>query len=276
MNRQTLRVLKASLSMLRAVFGVLVISVTINNAVAQQETAEQKGLRIAQEADRRDQGFGDSKSDMIMVLRDSYGTEAKRLLRTRTLEQMDDGDKTLIIFDSPADVKGTAMLSFTHKIGSDDQWLFLPEIQRVKRISQSNKSGPFMGSEFAYEDMSSQEVEKYTYRYLRDELLDGNECFVIEFDPVDKKSGYHHQLVWIDKTHFYAHKVDFYDRKNTLLKTLRMTEYKLYLEKFWRAANYSMVNHQSGKSTVLDWQNITFNNGYTDKDFSKNALKKAR
>jgi len=213
---------------------------------------------------------------MIMVLRDSYGTEAKRLLRTQTLEQMDDGDKTLIIFDSPADVKGTAMLSFTHKKGSDDQWLFLPELQRVKRISQSNKSGPFMGSEFAYEDMSSQEIEKYTYRYLRDEPLDGNECFVVEFDPVDKKSGYHHQLVWIDKTHFYVHKVDFYDRKNTLLKTLRMTGYTLYLEKFWRASDYSMVNHQNGKSTVLDWQNIVFNNGYTDKYFSKSALKKAR
>ena len=130
------------------------------NAAAQ--TPEEKGLEIAVEADRRDTGFHDSTATMAMLLKNRRGDESTRDIRVRTLEQKNDGDKSLTIFDRPADVKGTAFLSFTHKSGPDDQWLYLPALKRVKRISSRNKSGPFMGSEFAYEDLSSQEVEKYT------------------------------------------------------------------------------------------------------------------
>jgi len=133
------------------------------------QTAEQRGLEIAVEADRRDTGFHDSQAAMRMILRNKRGDESTREIRVRTLEQLDDGDKSLTIFDKPADVRGTNFLTFTHKTGPDDQWLYLPALKRVKRISSRNKSGPFMGSEFAYEDLSSQEIEKYTYKYLRDE-----------------------------------------------------------------------------------------------------------
>ena len=138
------------------------------------QTDEERGLEIAVEADRRDSGFHDSRASMKMILRNRQGDESIRLIRVRTLEQEDDGDKSLTTFDQPADVKGTNFLSFTHKSGPDDQWLYLPALKRVKRISSRNKSGPFMGSEFAYEDLSSQEVEKYTYRYLRDEVYEGH------------------------------------------------------------------------------------------------------
>ena len=153
------------------------------------QTAEQRGLEIAIEADHRDSGFHDSRASLQMVLRNKQGGESIREIRVRTLEQQDDGDKSLTIFDQPADVKGTNFLSFTHKSGPDDQWLYLPALKRVKRISSRNKSGPFMGSEFAYEDLSSQEVEKFTYKYLRDENCESMNCFVIERDPVDKYSG---------------------------------------------------------------------------------------
>jgi hypothetical protein len=62
-----------------------------------------------------------------------------------TIEVKGDGDKSLSIFDSPRDVKGTALLTFTHALESDEQWLYLPALKRVKRISFSNKSGPFLG-----------------------------------------------------------------------------------------------------------------------------------
>ena len=122
------------------------------------QTAEERGLEIAVEADRRDTGFHDSQASMRMILRNKRGDESTREIRVRTLEQLDDGDKSLTIFDRPADVRGTNFLTFTHKTGPDDQWLYLPALKRVKRISSRNKSGPFMGSEFAYEDISSQEV----------------------------------------------------------------------------------------------------------------------
>jgi len=241
------------------------------------ETAMEKGLAIAREADRRDSGYGDFTADMLMILRNRHGQESRREMRYRTLEVADDGDRSLIIFDSPKDVKGTAFLNYTHKKGDDDQWLYLPALKRVKRISSRNKSGSFMGSEFAYEDIASQEVEKYSYKWLRDEMYENMECFVIERYPVDKEnSGYIRQVAWLDKEHYRTWRVEYYDRKDAHLKTLTLAGYKKYSDRFWRPAELNMVNHQTGKSTELQFSNYRFNVGLGDEDFSKNSLKRAR
>ena len=241
------------------------------------ETSEEKGLAIAIEADKRDAGYGDSIAAMLMILRNRHGQESRREMRYRTLEVPGDGDKSLTIFDSPKDVKGTAFLNYTHKTGDDDQWLYLPALKRVKRISSRNKSGSFMGSEFAYEDIASQEIEKYTYKWLRDELFENMQCFVVERYPVDKKnSGYKRQVIWIDKDEYRTLLVEYYDRKNALLKTLRMSDYKKYMDTYWRPSVMLMRNHQTGKSTELQFSNYRFNVGLTDNDFSKNSLKRVK
>ena len=258
---------------LRLLISILSIFIA-TSAFAQ--TSDEKGLAIAVEADLRDQGWVDSRVDMEMLLRNAKGKESRRQMRLKLLEVRDDGDKSLTIFDTPPDIKGTGLLSFSHKQGDDDQWLNLPALKRVKRIASKNKSGPFVGSEFAFEDLSSQEVEKYTYTWLRDETYQEQDVFVIERRPVDPNSGYTRQEVWIDKAHYRLLKVDYYDRKKSLLKTLNSTGYRLYLDKFWRPAKMSMYNHQSGKSTDLLWNNYRFNTGLSDKDFTRNSLQRAR
>jgi len=243
---------------------------------ANAETPEEKGLAIAMEADRRDSGFGDYTSEVKMILRNRQGQESVREIRSRTLEGKQDGDKILTLFDEPRDVQGTALLSFTHKEGPDDQWLYLPALKRVKRIASDNKSGPFMGSEFAYEDITSQEVDKYSYKYLRDDRLGGLEVFVFERYPKDRHSGYTRQIVWLDKDNYKERKIEYYDRKNSLLKTLVFSDYHLYQDRFWRAHDMYMENHQTGKSTRLLQSNFVFGVGLTDRDFDKNALRRAR
>lgn len=243
---------------------------------AMAETPEEKGLAIAQEADRRDSGFGSYTNDVKMILKNKQGQESVREIRSKTLEVDGDGDKSLVIFDQPRDVAGTALLSFTHKEGPDDQWLYLPALKRVKRIASDNKSGPFMGSEFAYEDIASQEVEKYTYKYLRDETLDGLDVFVFERYPEDKKSGYTRQVIWLDKEHYKERKIEYYDRKKALLKTLTFADYQQFKDSYWRAQDMQMVNHQTGKSTRLLQTNYDFAAELVDRDFDKNSLKRAR
>ena len=246
------------------------------------ETAEDKGMSIAVESDKRDTGFLDQTANMIMELRNKQGDVSTRTIRIKTLEVTGDGDKSMSIFDKPADVKGTAFLTFSHAIKPDEQWLYLPALKRVKRINSKNKSGPFMGSEFAYEDLASQEVEKYTYKYIRDEKIktkefpDGVDCFVIERYPAYEHSGYTRQLAWVNKDRYVAEKIEFYDRKNDLLKTLANNGYKQYLEQYWRPNEMLMENHQTGKSTLLTWENYQFKTGLSDKDFSRNSLKRAR
>ena len=238
---------------------------------------EERGIAIVRRADNRDIGFGNFSANMRMILRNKHGQESERKIRIKTLEVESDGDKNLMIFDSPKDIKGTAFLTFTHKTGDDDQWLYLPALKRVKRISSRNKSGSFMGSEFAYEDITSQEVEKYTYKWIRDEPYDGRECFVVERYPVDRKnSGYSRQVIWIDKSEYREWKVEYYDRKQSLLKTLFVKGYEKYLDRYWRADEMNMINHQNGKSTILLWSDYEFRVGLEDHDFNKNSLKRAK
>ena len=254
----------------------IVVGISLLSTPVFAQTPEEKGLAIAEERKARDLGWGDSISQAEMILRNAQGQETIRKMRLKSLEVENDGDKALTIFDQPLDAKGTAFLSFSHATTPDDQWMYLPALKRVKRIASRNKSGPFMGSEFAFEDLSSFEVEKYSYQYLRDELFNGEDTFVVESDPVDKYSGYTKQVNWIDKAHYRPLKIEFYDRKGSLLKTLTFSDYKLYLDKYWRADKMSMVNNQTGKSTDFITKELIFKTGLKDKDFNKATLKRAK
>jgi hypothetical protein len=240
------------------------------------ETPEERGLAIAREIERRDLGFGNYTVEASMHLRDPHGGESVRYFRLNLLEVMDDGDKTLAVFEQPLDVAGTAILTFAHGLEADDQWMFFPALKRVKRLSAKNKSGPFMGSEFAYEDLASRELKKYTYKYLRDEVLDGHECYVVENTPAYEYSGYTRQQEWIDKTLYQPRKTVYYDRKNAPLKTLTTKGYQQYLGQYWRANEVLMENHQTGKSTQILWKEYRFRTGLSEQDFTQNALARAR
>jgi hypothetical protein len=240
--------------------------------VCPAQTPAEKGRAIAEEADRRYCGYGDSTAHLRMVLRNRQGQVSERDLRVRSLEAAD-GTRSLCLFDSPADVKQTILLTHTHKTQADDQWLYLPALKRVRRIAAQNKSGSFVGSEFSYEDIATHVMEKYTYQWLRDEVWDGQDCYVIERRPTDpRESGYLRQIVWIDKEEYRTLKVDYYDRKDSLLKTLTFREYRKYLDKFWRSHDMSIVNHQSGKSSQLLWSDLAFRTGLTENDFNQANL----
>ncbi len=248
----------------------------ISVAASDIGSASERGLEIALEADRRDLGWQDQSANMTMVLRNRTGQESTRAMRLKSLEVEGDGDQSLTIFDEPRDVEGTAFLSYTHALIADEQWLYLPALKRVKRISSSNKSGPFMGSEFAYEDISSQEVEKYTYKWLRDQMLDGRNAFVVERIPQYEHSGYTKQIVWMDEEMYQPVKVEFYDRRGSLLKTLVADQFQQYLGQYWRTGRMHMVNHLTGKETTLTWTDYEFQTDLSERDFDQSSLQRAR
>jgi len=256
--------------------GITAIALSLVSQFTFALTPQEQGIAVFKEVKKRDTGWGDSTAQMQMLLKNKQGQESIREISIKSLEQENDGDKGLTIFNKPRDVKGTAFLSFSHSVGADDQWLYLPALKRVKRISSKNKSGPFMGSEFAFEDLGSFEINKYSYKFLSEEKLNGIDTYMVEQKPIDENSGYTRRIVWVDKDAYRIQKIDFYDRKDALLKTLSYESYKMYLNKYWRANSQVMVNHQSGKSTKLTWQNYQFNTGLTESDFNRNSLKRVR
>ena len=239
--------------------------------------AQNKGLEIAKKYDEAYAGWGAYSSFSKMILKNQHGQESTRILTGKNLEQVTDGDKSMIIFESPKDVKGTAVLTYTHKEDTDDQWLYLPSIKRVKRIASSNKSGPFVGSEFAYEDLSSQELEKFTYKYLKEEKFNGATCQVVERDPTDAKSGYKFMHVYYNPDQNYRiEQIIFFDRKGSKFKTLLYKDYKKYKGKYWFPGELHMSNHQSKKETRILFEKYDFNAGLDENDFSQTKLKSAK
>ncbi len=239
-----------------------------------------KGREITAESIRRDSGFADTRSEMTMSLM-SDGTEvSRRTLRMSVLEgpNNDVGDKSVIFFETPKDVQGTVLLTHTKILAPDDQWIFIPAISRVKRIASANKSGPFLGSEFAYEDLTAQELGKYEYLWLRDEACPegGRQCHVVQRKPLYENSGYKRQVAWIDTTDYQFRKIEFYNLEDRLLKTLTLANYQLHEGRFWRPHQLMMINHQTGRSTKLDVTALKFRTGLTETDFTEQAMERLR
>ena len=195
---------------------------------------------LAQKSDDVMAGFEDAQSQMSMTLVNASGQKRERLMAMKVLEGKE-GDKSLMEFLSPADVKGTKFLNYEHVKKEDDQWLYLPALKRVKRIASKNKSGAFMGSEFSYEDLSAFNVAKYSYPSGEVMLgkLNGKEVYLGESKPVSKYSGYTKLRTWIDPQTFLIQKIEYYDRKKELLKIAVFENYK-QIKGVWRIGKITM------------------------------------
>lgn len=256
----------------------LLAGLAFDPATAQNAAAEEKGFEIAARSDRSDTGFESSEVNAVMTLTNSAGRTSTRELYFKTLERENEdvGDKSLTVFETPRDVQGTALLSHAKILEADDQWLYLPALKRVKRISSANKSGPFVGSEFAFEDFTSTELNKYGYSYVGEDTFDGMTVDVVERFPRYENSGYTRQVSFVDQDIFQVRKIDFYDRKNSLLKTLTLSDYREYEGGIWRAHLLTMENHQTGKSTSIAYSDYKFKTGLADNDFVKGVLRRIR
>lgn len=213
-----------------------------------------------------------------MKLTDRHGEQATRQLEIRQLETPNDGDQALLLMRQPLSVRGTALLSHAHVNRDDDQWIYLPAVARVKKIASRNKSGPFLGSTFAYEDLLSQDIEKYEYRFLREGEFNGRQHWVIERIPRDKFSGYAKQEAWYDQERYTVARIVYFDKQGVLLKTLETDDWQYLHQRFWKPHSMVMTNHQTGKTTSLTWSSYRLmDNGFNPiKDFSIAALRRNR
>lgn len=247
----------------------------LSSAQALAESPQEKGLRIMQESEQRDDGWRDSKADLEMILRKANGREVLRKISSQAMEGKNGHDKSLIEFKEPLDVRGTVFLTHSHPLEPDDQWIFLPALDRTKRISSKRQTGRFMGSEFTYEDLSAFSVQKYEYKYLNEAPCGEpvQDCHVIELTPKNKYSGYSKGIVYIDKEHLRLYKNELYNKKTGKhQKTLTAKSYQQYLGQYWRPDTMLMKNELTGDETELHFKNQEYRTGVRAADFRKSAL----
>lgn len=239
-------------------------------AAAQSE--EERGRSIAEEADRRTRGYGDMQARLTMTLQNRHGEERVRELTVQVLEAGSSGERTLLVFERPLDLRGTALLTHASPDGSDARWLYLPALRRVKRVASSEQSSAFLGTEFSYEDIGPEDPDEYTYRLVEPSLLAGVECWTVERFPRDPGSGYGRQIVWFDREAYRVRRVDYYDRAGELLKTLIQDGFRLYADRFWRPDRMEMRNHRSGALTRVEWTEVRVGVGLSEADFDRSRL----
>lgn len=210
-------------------------------------------------------------AQMEMLLKNTTGETNKRNLTMKKLEG-DNGDKTIIEFNLPTDVKGTILLTHEHLNQDDEQWLYMPGLKKTKRIISKNKSGSFMGSEFSYEDLSSQHYKKFIYSANAEEItVAGSRQYKATRSPKDKNSGYSKQVLWVESKNFLIQRIEYYDKNGALLKVALFPDYKK-IDGIWRAMKIIMKNIQTNKETTLDWTSEKIKVGYTSKDFAQSIL----
>ncbi len=254
--------------------GMLLI-LLFNGTHAVSKNSTDKGNQVVQAVDNHEAGYINLKSDVTMILEDKKGKTRKRFFKYTMLESEPLGDKRKFVFERPRDIKGTAVLIHSKVVEDDAQWIFLPAFKRVKRISSTNKSTPFMGSEFSYEDLSSQELEKYENHYVRHDACDDKECDVIERVPNFPHSLYSKLVVYVDKKDNRYRKIIYFDKKGKKIKTQTLSDYKLYSDRYLLPNKMVMVNHKNGKKTTMLWEDIKLKTNIVKRHFNVSALKRS-
>ncbi|MCP4401881.1 MAG: outer membrane lipoprotein-sorting protein [bacterium] len=250
---------------------------TIFTSVVLAELSEIDARQVAVNNDRQEDG-DDATTDLEMTLINKRGQERKRKVISYRKDYGKD-EKTVMFFKKPADVKDTGFLTWSYDDADtdDEQWLYLPALKKVRRISSSKKADYFMGTDFTYSDMGDRNTDDYDYKHLGTEVIDGIECYHIESTPKDKKTikdtGYSRSEVWIRPDNWLMVKAKFYDKKGKYLKELLAGDIE-EIDGIWTAKTMHMVNEQKNHQTIFTFSNHAYNTGLEDDIFSQRRLTK--
>jgi len=231
--------------------------------------AEMTGLEIMKKQKQLHE-VKDEKATILMKLIDSNNNTKERDLVSFALKGDDGLGMSMMVFNSPADVKGTGLLTWEQKGREDDQWLYLPALGKEKRISSSGKQNKFMGTDFTYEDLRTENLDVHVYNLVGSETVDKNDCYVIEAlpstDDEKKESGYNKRKIWVRKDIFFSVKVEYFDKKDTLIKTQIADSPKNIQGTVWRSEKSIMKDVINNHKTYSVIKERAINKGL-DKNF---------
>ncbi|HNY66641.1 MAG TPA: outer membrane lipoprotein-sorting protein [Deltaproteobacteria bacterium] len=214
----------------------------------------------------------DSQTTMLMTLVNDKGQKRERSLSAFMKKIGKGGSKSILFFNSPADVKGTSFLVWTEEGKDDRQWLYLPALQRVRQISPSGRGESFMGTEFTFYDMGGHDIDDFTYTLLKEEAVDGEMCYVIQAIP--KTVEFYGKLtVWIRKANFIPIKADFFDAKGVYEKQGKFTRVK-NIQGINTPTHIEMHNVKNKRTTIIELSEVVYDKGLKDDIFTERYMKR--
>ncbi len=248
------------------------------------ENALPTGLQVAQRINDRDEGLAVSRN-LTMEMIDRRGK--KRVRETRSFRKYfprESGDekRTIIFYLTPKNVKDTAFMTYDYPQANidDDQWLYLPAMRKVRRISASDRGDYFLGTDFTYEDIKNESkvtIEDYSRKTLRKDVIDGHSVFVIESTPVSeeiaKELGYSKVIQWVDANIWIVRKAEFWDVRGKALKTINSTDIR-QVQGIWTTHRLQALNHKTKHQTIFVFSDVNYESPVEDALFTKRTLRR--
>ncbi len=223
--------------------------------------------------------WSDRSQRLDLTIVDRRKSESHREMEILTRKSGPDASRSILFFLAPAAVRGVGLLQWVEPQQADRQWLYLPELKRVRQITGSSKQDSFAGTDFSYEDLSIMTeildwTEAKASATLRgDETIDGHLCAVIEFVPKDDDSAYGKVRLWLDRNDLVGHKFELDNRKGALAKVLLLSDIRL-VKNIPTAHRLEMRNERSGSSTVVVFTKIEYDTGLSEDVFSQRRLER--
>ncbi len=250
----------------------------LSSSLIAQAADAPTGLEVMQAVDHREDG-DDLKQNMTQILLDRNGNQRVRHMIAFRKDYGEDS-KRIIFFTEPANIRDTALLTFDYDDPNkdDDQWLYLPALKKVRRISSSDRGDYFMGTDFTFEDMKqTPELEDYHWKLLGDAVVDGHQCWKVEGTPASedimRELGYSKMIQYVRKDNDFTIQVDYWDQAGRELKHLHIVDMQ-QIQGIWSASKIEMNNIQSQHKTILELSNQVYNTALKDRLFTQRTLKR--
>ncbi len=214
------------------------------------------------------------EADLTMILISASGNQRVREIH-QYIKDFGKVEKKIMFFVKPADVRNTSFMNWSYDDPNkdDDQWIYLPALKKVKRISSDSKSDYFMGSDFTYDDLGDRKPTDDIHKILREEKLGGEDCYVIESHPKNKDYMYSKTITWVIKDKWIGLQKKFWDEDGEYLKTLHIKKYN-NIKGYWIIETVEMDNQQSNHKTIMKLTNIKINSGIRNSMFTERMMKR--
>ncbi len=254
------------------------ISFLVIATILASPTFAQTGMEIMQEKERRHESQSEY-SRSKMTLTDKKGNSRERIMHNWAMKQPDGTSRTLLKFSAPTDIKNVGLLTWEQPgEKEDDQWLSLPATKQVKRITGGSKKNLFMGTDLAYEDMRSENLDVHTYKVIGEESVGGNACWKVEASPSTvkekKESGYGKRVLWIRQDNYLTAKTDFYNRAGKLIKQATYDMPVQVKGQLWRMRRTQMKRLQTGTTTTTQMTKLKLDEGVDKSLLTQQGLKR--
>lgn len=252
------------LSLLLATFSAILL---LPAALPADEDGEEWAQRVYDRPDGDDVAI---RGHMILI---EEGQEPRERETYEYRLDLDEGEiRNLVRFTSPGDIDGTGLLTHDHPEGASDQWLYLPALDRTRRISSDRRGGRFVGSDLYYEDLEDRPVGREEHEVQGREEFEGVETVVLESTTAPgEESVYTKRIRWIHPETLVALRTDYFEGGGEPSKRLTVRELER-IQGYWTVTDSTMEDLDSGHQTRLVVDEITYDQGLPESLFARDAL----